>query len=200
MSRKILTQAQALNALSPYSDKIVKAIQQGFASLDRLCLWENGRMIQLEQRTRCSFIHDAICNFIRIEFEEADPNLEIGKWNNIFGMKIQEKLFLRFKKFNRECAPSLYPSRQTRRYLDQLSIEGIPNEPTLLFVGYVASKDWSELEDIFVTCQIQEKIEWKISLFNSEFHTIANSITDDNQIQLPYYQMLAPALPQPNIG
>jgi hypothetical protein len=78
----------------------------------------------------------------------------------VFGMVLQDELFIRFKKMdNTYSVRSLY-TRQHTTFMKQGQIEGFPEKPTFLFAGYIPDKTWSSIKGIYVACWINDTLEW----------------------------------------
>jgi hypothetical protein len=75
-------------------------------------------------------------------------------------MVVQNKLFVRFKKMDSTYSVrSLYTS-QRGAYMKQGQIPNFPEEPTLLFAGYIPDSTWSAIKGIYVACWIGDTLEW----------------------------------------
>lgn len=160
--RKIVRLTEAQRILTPYYDTMVDAIQKGFnAYLNYVSLAQ----IEFEPRTKANIIHDYIVKQLQKSFAQQQ-DAYASKWNGIFAIKISESLFIRFNKFNKSYQPSITFTKQTKAYFNQVSIEGLPERPTLLFAGYKLDEEWESIQNIFITCWEGEKLLWVEDILN----------------------------------
>jgi len=84
----------------------------------------------------------------------------VDDFNGIFGIVLQDDLFIRFKKMDSTYSVRSLYTHQHTKYMKQGQIEGFPEKPTLLFAGYIPDKTWSVIKGIYVACWIGDTLEW----------------------------------------
>jgi hypothetical protein len=115
--------------------------------------------VEFTSRTKANIIHDYIRSGIIDKFSENEK-LKIGDFNNIFGINVDNKLFIRFKKMDRNFSVSSTMTRQHKKYLKQHEIDGFPSKPTFLFAGYIPNATWTSLNGIYLACWNGSYLEW----------------------------------------
>ncbi|MCH2042620.1 MAG: hypothetical protein MK212_00645 [Saprospiraceae bacterium] len=177
MRRKILSLESAHNILEPYLEDLVASIRNGFEDYLKISQYAQSfeNKISYKVRTKASIIHEHISGHLSANFQKY-PDVTAKEWNNIFGLKIKNDLFLRVKKLNPDYSITSYMTKQAKDYLRQLSIPGFPEEPTLLIAGYIPEYNWSGIRDICITCWDGEHLRW---IFDVEQYAA-------EQIELPF--------------
>jgi len=161
IKRNILSFQEAQQALAPYYEKIAQSVLDGFEDFQKTsnCISERVGFFESEIRTKACLIHDLIKNRITQNFF-GEQQVETGKWRGVFALKINDDLFIRFKKLNKDYSSSNYLTKQAKGYLRQIRIEGFPDEPTFLFAGYIPDKSWTGISGIYIACWDGDKIQW----------------------------------------
>lgn len=159
--RKILTLKETDEILIDYYPTIVKAIGEGFNDyLDLLnCIVQKGHMVDFRPRTIASIVNDFVKGRIKDNFYGV-PGVVAKDFNEVFGLFIDNKLFIRFKKINPDFSTSNIPTKQTIDFINQQQISGFPDKPTFLFAGYMPDASWSILTNIYLLCKEGERIIW----------------------------------------
>jgi hypothetical protein len=159
--RNILSFEEAQQALTPYYDKLANAVLEGFNDYLKVhnCAAERIGFVEYEIRTKANLVHDHIKIRIKEAFFDVSE-VETGKWKGIFAVKINDDLFIRFKKLNDDYSASNFQTNQTKNFLNQLALEGFPEEPTFLFAGYQPDKTWTGIKGIYIACWEGDQIQW----------------------------------------
>lgn len=161
MKRNIITQLEAQTILTPYYAKISKAVCDGFEDYLKIanCSADKVGYVNYETRTKACIIHDHIKNRIDEAFQDV-PEVETGKWNDVFALKINDDLFIRFNKINDDFTSKGRRTKQAKDYKNQMTIEGFPDEPTLLYAGYKPDASWTQIKGVYITCWNGESRQW----------------------------------------
>jgi len=162
MSRKINRLKDAQPLLQPIHDDLVGSIRNGFEDWLKMRAFSNtleGGAVNYKARTKAGIIHDHIEKYIRANFSGKD-GLQVDDYNGVFGMVVQDELFLRFKKMDGTYAVRNLYTLQHGKYMKQKQIEGFPEQPTFLFVGYIPDRTWSTILGIYVACWLGDHLEW----------------------------------------
>ena len=159
--RQLLKKEHVDILIDKYFPRIISAIRKGFNDyLDIIHYrFEKGEMINYSARTIASIIHDNIRMSISRQFID-EPNIIAKDFNGIFGLIIEGKLLIRFKKFNEDFSTSNIPTRQTISFDNQESIEGFPEIPTFLYSGYIPDETWSSIKNIYLICREGSVNRW----------------------------------------
>jgi hypothetical protein len=166
MMRKILTYAEAHEIVSPMYDTLADCIQSSFAEHLAMCDLANqfGRPVSYENRTKANIIHDHLKSHVAEKFTDSKI-FEVDKWNNIFGVKVNDDIFIRFNKINENRKISCRKTNQYINYMRQGEIQGFPPSPTLLFAGYLPDENWTSIRGIYLLCPDNEDIlHWSYEL------------------------------------
>ncbi len=166
--REILNRNDATEVLTPHYNKIVTAIYAAFQDyLDCLEIaTSKGLKVDWSKRTIAGMVHDFTRTRIKEQFA-GELEIEARDFKKIFGLKICDKLFIRFKKINNDFTTSNIQTLQTKQYSNQHDIEGFPLAPTLLFAGYMPDATWSSIKNIYLMCKQGKNLIWQIDLTGS---------------------------------
>lgn len=162
MTRQIFRLKEAEPLLRRIHHQLVEAIQCAFSDWLRLREFSStldGGPVNYKPRTKAGIIHDHIEKFVRANFTGRDGVI-VDDFNGIFGMIVQDDLFIRFKKMDSTYSVRSLYTRQHTKYMKQGQIEGFPEKPTFLFAGYIPDKTWSVIKGIYVACWIGDTLEW----------------------------------------
>lgn len=162
VNRQILRLKEAQPILQTVHHDILLVIQSGFSDWLKIREYSgtfNGGPVNYKPRTKAGIIHDHIEKYVRGHFVGRD-GIVVDDFNGVFGMVLQDELFVRFKKMDSTYSVRSLYTRQYTNYLKQGQIEGFPAKPTFLFAGYIPDKTWSSIKGIYVACWINDTLEW----------------------------------------
>jgi hypothetical protein len=162
MAREILRLMEAKPILDDIHKDLLHVIRSGFG--DWLSVREfvgtlEGGPVNYKPRTKAGIIHDHIEEFVRAQFSGRGGVL-VDDFNGVFGMVVENRLFIRFKKMDSSYSVRSLYTKQHSAYMQQGQILGFPEEPTLLFAGYIPDRTWSSIKGIYVACWVGETLEW----------------------------------------
>ena len=141
---------------------LVSSIQNGFGDWLQIRQHANtfeGGPVNYKSRTKAGIIHDHIEKYIRTTFDGRD-GVVVDDFKGVFGINLQDELFIRFKKMDKEYSVRNFYTNQHSKYMKQSQIEGFPEKPTFLFAGYIPDRTWSNIKGIYVACWIGNVLEW----------------------------------------
>lgn len=175
--RKLLRIQDAKEILKPHLTSIVKVVEQGFA--DQIKLKEAadsliGEPGDWHKRTRATVAHQQIVRRASVEFGDKE-NITAQDWGDVFAVKFDEDLFLRFKKFtNTGSTYSLsgIETRQMRSFLGQGQLPGFPSDPTFIFAGYIPDRYWTKVMGVYVGCWLGKNLQWIIDIGRYELEQL----------------------------
>jgi hypothetical protein len=162
MARQILRLKEAQDVLRNYHGDLMSTIQSGFSDWLKIREFANtlpGGMLNYKARTKAGIIHDHIEKHARTSFEQKE-GIAVDNFNGVFGLNIQDELFVRFKKMDSTYAVRNMHTKQHKNYMKQFQIDGFPEKPTFLFAGYIPDRSWSSIKGIYVACWIGNTLEW----------------------------------------
>jgi hypothetical protein len=162
MARQILRLKEARLILERVRKDLMLSIQNGFGDWLKIREYANtfaGGPVNYKPRTKAGIIHDHIEKYIRFAFAEKEGVI-VDDYKGVFGINLQDELFIRFKKMDKEYSVRNYPTSQHSKYMKQSQIEGFPEKPTLLFAGYIPDRSWSNIKGVYVACWIGNVLEW----------------------------------------
>lgn len=183
--RNILSHDEAKQIFEPHTPKIVDAFQQAFADFQHLvrATTEKIGFVEYSRRLKATLLHDLLKHRIGEAFRDVEEVKAITA-NKIFGLKLGDNLFIRVKKFNPDYSVAGIPTKQFKKFeKQQLSLEGLPVNPTLLTVGYIPNKTWTQIEGIYIACRLAGSTQWVEPLLGG---------TSMVQLQLPLVEPVAP--------
>lgn len=162
MARQILRLKEANVFLESIHKDLVLSIRNGFGDWLKIREHVNtfeGGPVNYKPRTKAGIIHDHIEKYVRTTFEGKE-GIVVDDFKGVFGINLQDELFIRFKKMDKEYSVRSYPTSQHSKYMKQSQIEGFPEKPTLLFAGYIPDRSWSNIKGVYVACWIGNVLEW----------------------------------------
>jgi len=137
MPRQILRLKEATVFLETIHKDLVLSIHNGFDDWLKIREHVNtfeGGPVNYKPRTKAGIIHEHIEKYIRTTFEGRE-GIIVDDFQGVFGINLQDELFIRFKKMDRQYSVRSYQTIQHSKYMKQSQIEGFPEKPTLLFAG-----------------------------------------------------------------
>ncbi len=155
-------------------EKIKESFFEGFGlALSTLESMSDKLPMDYEKRTKWNLVHDAIIAFLKNKFD-IDGDVEIGKWKGISAIKFGETAFCRIKKFRGHTSKvSVYATPQQKKFDSQYSMDGIPEEPTLITIGYHVNRAETELLSISALCKNANGIIWFQQIDGSGFNQLS---------------------------
>jgi len=162
MARQILRLKEARLILERVHKDLMLSIQNGFDDWTKIREHANtfgGGPINYKPRTKAGIIHDHIEKYIRSTFAEKEGVI-VDDYKGVFGINLQDELFIRFKKMDEEYSVRSFQTSQHSKYMKQAQIEGFPERPTLLFAGYIPDKSWSSIKGIYIACWLGNILQW----------------------------------------
>jgi len=165
MSREILSYDAFKAITGNYMDVYANCIAESFEDYKKINSFNLSldTFADFEIRTRASIIHDRICGRIKDKFQDK-PTIKAGKWNHIFGLNFDDKIFLRHKKFKRGGIISCFKTPQHKAFLKQGHIEGIPDKPVFIIGGYMPNDTFTELIGVYFSCWTANGVEWFVKV------------------------------------
>ena len=163
MKRRIISLEESQKVLKPHYQGLLEDIVGGFADYIKIknLVDTFGRFSEYESRTKAGIIHEQIRSRVSDRFGSGSlVDGEAKKWNGVFGLKINDDLFIRFKKLDDDKRVAGLQTKQHVKYMQQSIIAGFPDEPTFLIAGYIPSKTWTEVKGIYIACWNGGSIEW----------------------------------------
>ncbi|MEX8546614.1 MAG: hypothetical protein V5804_03350 [Mucilaginibacter sp.] len=152
--------------LRPYYAIVKEALTESFNDVlsFKSFVAERGVFINLKPRSKGSMINDSVsARLSQAVFN--DQNAKVIDCNGVFGLLIQNKIFLRFNKMNKHFRTSVTRTNQYKSFergTDQ--IEGLPRDVTIIWGGFTPNLAWSEIKGYFL-CSINGSIlNWYFNL------------------------------------
>jgi len=182
MARKIHRLKDAKVFLDTIHKDLVGSIQSGFGDWLKIREHANtfeGGVVNYKPRTKAGIIHDHIEKYVLTNFEGKE-GVAVDDFKGVFGINLQDELFIRFKKMNKKYSVRSFYTNQHKKYMKQFPIEGFPEKPTFLFAGYIPDTTWSAIKGIYVACWIGNTLEWvdEFGRYSAEQQVIDFDIAD----------------------
>ena len=161
MERKIHTLEQSKELIAPIYEEVISCVRNSFTDFIQFkgLFDQHTGFVEFQKRTKACIIHDLIKSKITNAFSE-NQTVTIGTYNKVFGIVLNDDLFLRFKKMDKDYKVSSLKTKQHRKFMNQHQIEGFPETPTFLFAGYIPNATWTDLDGIYLACWNGEVLEW----------------------------------------
>ncbi|NOT77202.1 MAG: hypothetical protein HOP08_19940 [Cyclobacteriaceae bacterium] len=169
----MLTQEEVSTIGGDHFSRIASVIEGAFEDYQRSLssISAAGIRTDLRIRTAASLVHDMISSRSKLEFS-SEARIKVGEFNGIFGMVIDRRIFVRFKKLNSELKTSNIPTQQAQGFIkQQLELPGF-GKLTLLTAGYLLSPTGTAIRNIYLTCRRGNDIIWHRDLRGGESGSI----------------------------
>lgn len=147
---------------------------------------------ELKPRTEANWIHDYICGQVKHRFNKNG----IVRWeeiNDLFGIRIDDHFFIRFKKIRIDRNEMPYTSnvrtKQQKMISKQISPPCFPEKMVFLTCGYKPNELKTEIESIYVFCSLGKEVKWiydlteKTSIEQGDLFTIKRE--DEDEMEIP---------------
>lgn len=135
MARKINRLIDAKPILETIHTELVGSIRNAFGDWLKLREFSNtlgGGPINYKPRTKAGLIHDHIEKFIRANFS-GQEGIMVDDFNGIFGLVLQNELFIRFKKMDDSYSIRNLNTTQHIKYMKQAEMPDFrQNQPSFL--------------------------------------------------------------------
>ncbi|WP_017688009.1 hypothetical protein [Paenibacillus sp. PAMC 26794] len=162
-----LLKADAIEILEPYIVRIKEAVS---IAVMEYFLGNEYALTRHKHsaRTAASICHDNIKDQIKMKFEDL-PKTRIKERSGLFMLIIEEKIILRFKKFDGNLMSSGIATNQAMAYdlhdTVQLELDGMPANG-LLYVGYTLNSLQSNIDGVFITSRYGNVNIWDWEVTN----------------------------------
>ncbi|RFS15925.1 hypothetical protein [Emticicia sp. C21] len=161
--RNILSEEEIEATASKYYERISTVVQTSFQDYSEIANIKLSQIACLDFKARsiCSLILD----FIRARATEefgSDAEVISGEARGIFYLIIEKKIVVRFKKMKdaKDFKMSSLETKQSLKYINQLSMSAFPDELTLFYAGYIPNKTWTNLVNIPLVCRKGQTVIW----------------------------------------
>lgn len=157
----LISKSNAQKLLNPYVTEISKVILNSVDEYYGNSPY-SGVRFKHTRRTSASTVHDHIEENIKLAFDIRSNT----KWfysKNLFQLKIEDQIVLRFNKFDRRKRAQLNKNQQSFNYIfqhtDELYFNDMPPN-SQLWVGYCLNHLETGLDGIYITCRHGNKNVW----------------------------------------
>lgn len=185
MERKYHTLEQSREIIEPLYQEVVNCVRSSFDDFVKFkeLFDDQVGFVQFQKRTKGSVIHDIICARVTSTFSE-NPDVTIGIFNKVFGMVLNDKIFLRFKKMDRSFRVSSVKTKQHRKFMNQHQIDGFPETPTFVFAGYIPNSTWTELDGVYLACWNGDILEWYDEAGNYSYEQTSFDFSENTDVDI----------------
>lgn len=175
---------EANQILEPYYLVIRDVIKQSFDDTNEIKEFfaSKGLFLHQKPRSKGSTINDVLKTRFSTIFSE-DKNVSVID-NGVVGLLIHNKIFIRFNKMNDNFSLSVQKTKSLKNYYKQgeNKIDGISEDVTILFGGFVTDKAWAELKGYFLTCY-NDSLVWYYDLNKTVIQQTAIDFAEKPQEQ-----------------
>jgi hypothetical protein len=158
--RELVTQAEAEAILEPSLAKLRKCIEVGWQAWKNLKNTDRDLWVPLSTRTRANFVYDHIAHEAKHQFAPENVTTKHG----FLIIWFDEKLCIRFKKFDKRRRTRNIDTNQQRLFEMQVCLPGMEDVSTHLNAGYILNHLQQEISEVAVTCPKGKSLEWWFSI------------------------------------
>ena len=156
----VLTIDEAHKILLPYYSDIMLCIHEGLRRTQGLKQRESEYCAPLTSRSLANMVHDQIEFVAKRIFSRKDEDIAVYTEKGFLVVDFHGRIFLRFKKLQRNLMPCNIETEQQRAFDEQTLFEG---PVTHLSAGYRLN-DLGEYKDAHVVCVSYHKVQWSLPL------------------------------------
>jgi hypothetical protein len=119
--------------------------------------------VQIAKRSRANLVYDYVADEARRTLSNVE-GLTLTEERGFVLVNVENRLLVRFKKFNRRMGTSGIPTRQQLQFAhQQLALDGL-GPMTQLVVGYLLDDFELDISRVAVTCSVGSRIMWMIEI------------------------------------
>jgi hypothetical protein len=175
---EIFSHEQIEECINPHYGRILEAMNRAFQ--DYMDLSTNSPQFintPLAKRTIAGLVHDFTKRRIVDAFQDIE-NVTTGTFNSIFGLVINGKVFIRFKKIKPGFSTANIQTKQTKEYNQQvIEFPDFPGKTIFLYAGYQLNSTWTGINNFYMFCREGECITWIKDLSSIAEQTSLNLVT-----------------------
>ncbi len=158
-----LSRDQALPIVEPHKDRFWRICEESWREWQQL-----PNIPDYRDRTRANVVNDLMVKIARREFADVHGARFIDVNEKSFSMLLlDDKLLIRFKKFDDRRMPRNYPTQHAQEFNLQMRLPEVPSA-TRVFCGYRLNPLETEILDVSITCTNGKRPAWYIDLERSE--------------------------------
>lgn len=159
----LMLKKEATLILEPHFQSVVEAISLGWHEYVRFHI---KLAYKYRAETRAGIVRDYVVSHAASIFSgvEGVNCFRTGKNDELFFLRINDKLLVQFKKIGKDFLTQNYPTEYRRKFNGQLPLSDLPDGLPRITAGYIPKVDWSWFDSIYMTCQYGKGIFWKIQL------------------------------------
>jgi hypothetical protein len=154
----ITTEEDGKRCLDQYISTLTECIEDGFKRYFKL---PPKALVDFTPRSRASIINDFIRAEARKRFYDI-PSIQLYEIRGLFLLDFGE-IQLRFKKLDKQLRPHNIPTNQTRIFMVQGQLPGLPMA-TKVIAGYQPNVSYSDIEYMGILCPDNNGYLWQIDL------------------------------------
>ena len=158
----MLTEEQAKSLMEPHEERITDACSRAFQAFAE----RYGKLRHNHSRaTDANILRDLLLTELRRAFDGTVNGANfITVRGGLTVLNFGGLAIARIKRLSTGRRPRKGHTKQSENYLGQLEIEGLPDEPTKLHIGYIPNRQLTEFA-IWITCQIGPTLAyaWQLS-------------------------------------
>lgn len=177
MKRTLLSLQQAVQILEPYKEIILSEMQKSFEQhlSVRNFISEEIGFYPLKPRTKAGLISEFVESNISQAFAEIEK-VTSGVFNGVFGLNVENLMFIRFKKMNKDFKTGNIDTIQQRKLQNQSTLNGFPDKPTIIFAGYIPNSTWMNVIGYYLACWDGERLLWYDEFGNVSYEQLSLDI------------------------
>ncbi len=184
--RQIISQQDAQTLFKPYFELLNNSVLEGFQKYvdAKASILGVSQYMKLNKRTKASLIHDMVSSTLHEKFQSIE-NVVVRhgeNTNSFFTIKFADLAIARIKKLDSELKPANIQTQKTIRFNNQYTLDGFPDQPTFLYVGYTLNPTLSEIEGVYIVCRVADGLRWYIDITNELVFEQLNLV--DQNVQL----------------
>lgn len=165
--RNLIPLNEAKQLIRPHFNLLIECIDAGFNSFyqnNQMLIQENGN--GYNQRTKATVIQNLVTRKLEEKIAEME-NVRVSTVKNTFFLNFGDIAIAKVKKLSsKDLSPSNISTSRIVAFNNQRQLDGIPDSPTLLYIGYTINKTYTEIDSAYIVCRVNNHVQWYIDITN----------------------------------
>lgn len=179
----MITEEAAKIVLDPYHDAFFRLVTRAF---ERFQAGPISLTALPSPKYKATTMHELMMDEARLRFSDVE-GVEILEGQN-FLLRVEDRLFVRFKKVDRELRTSNYPTARAVAFDAQVDVDGLAPLPRIT-LGYQPDRTWNSLSSVVVMLAKRKYPLWNYELTGQSAHVQPMSPLADKVIVKPKSQV-----------
>ena len=159
----IISKEDAQSILEPHKATLIAAWNAAWEKWEKIGQQAPDARVDIRSRAQANVLYDLVCSELKRRFTDV-PGVSWSEKGGFLTLNFEDKLLLRFKKFDDNLKSHNVMTQQQVLFRLQLELPGFPSAPTRATLGYQLDKFAAGLRNFLVACHVGDSLEWIIPI------------------------------------